>query len=349
MNRLERSARERLGRLEARRERRVIEPPRGIDFSSNDYLGLRTHPHVVRAALAATKEYGLGSGGARLLRGDTPAHRRLERRFADWREAEDALFFPSGFQANFGVLQTLAPTGWTILSDSCNHASIVEGCRAANGHAIVIPHNDVAAFAGQVRNPRTIIVTESVFSMSGEHGPIAELSKICVETGAALIVDEAHAVGLFPPLGEATVRIHPCGKALGAAGAIVTGSHAVIDLLRSRCRSFLFTTSPPPALAAGILAALEILVAEPERPQRALELARRFHPDAKSCIVSLPCRNNGHAIESQDKLAELGFDVRAVRPPTVVRACLRVSIHSDRTEQEVDDLRAALQSMGLLG
>ena len=132
-------------------------------------------------------------------------------------------------------------------------------------------------------------------------------------------------------------------SALGGAGAVVTGPRAVVDLLRSRCRSFIFTTAPPPAVAAGVLAALEIIASEPERAVRALSLARRLDPAASSCIVPVPCRDNAHAMAAQGRLQEMGLDVRAVRPPTVPRACLRVSVHADRTDDEVERLRAALE------
>jgi 8-amino-7-oxononanoate synthase len=347
VSQLERSARQELAQLAQRWERRVVEPPRGIDFASNDYLGLRRDARVVAAARVALEEHGFGAGGARLLRGDHPVHRALEERFADLQGMEDALLFPSGFHANVGVLQTLATEDWTVVSDQYNHASIVEGCRAAKGRTVVVPHNDLDAFERAVQDQRTVVVTESVFSMTGDRAPVEELGRLCERKGAALFVDEAHAVGLLRPAGRATLRINPCGKALAGAGAVVTGSRAVIDLLRSRCRSFLFTTAPPPAVAAGVLAALEITVREPDRAEHALALARSFAPAAESCIVPVPCRDNERALASQRALQERGLDVRAVRPPTVPRACLRVSVHADRTDEELERLRAALGDLEL--
>ncbi len=340
--RLLREAEDALARLEARRERRSIEPARGIDFASNDYLGLRTDPRVIAAARAALEEHGSGAGAARLLRGDHPVHRALERRFAAWQGAEDGLLFPSGFHANFGVLQALGVDGWTIISDVLNHASIIDGCRAARARVVVVPHLDVAAVAAAVSDDRTLVVTESVFSMTGERAPLEELSDVCARRGAALIVDEAHAVGLLPPIGRATLRINPCGKALGGAGAVVTGPRAILDLLRSTCRAFLFTTALPPAVAAGVLRALEIAIAEPERARRALALARRVDPDARSCIVRLRCDGNEEALRASKRLRELGFDVRAVRPPTVPQACLRICVHATRSDDEVARLREVL-------
>jgi 8-amino-7-oxononanoate synthase len=340
---LERDALAALERLDALRLRRRIEAAKGIDFASNDYLGLRRDPRVVAAARAALEEGGLGGGGARLLRGDHPAHRALERRMAEAQRAEDGLLFPSGFHANLGVLQALGRDGWTIVSDALNHASLIEGCRASKARVVVVPHNDVAAFGDATRDERTILVTESVFSMSGDVAPVEELSAICRRTGAALLVDEAHAIGLFPPRGEAVLRVNPCGKALGGAGAVVTGPRVVLDLLRSTCRTFLFTTVLPPSIAAGVLAALDIAQAEPWRAERALDLARRLDPKARSCIVPVPCASNDAALFAQERLRERGLDVRAVRPPTVPKAALRVSVHADRTEEEVDLLRASLE------
>ncbi len=342
---LEREAEEALERLDAQGLRRRIEPGQGVDFASNDYLGLAQDPRVVAAAVAALKEGGLGGRGARLLRGDHPLHRALERRMADLQRAEDGLLFPSGFHANLGLLQALGGEAWTIVSDAGNHASIIDGCRAARARVVVVPHNDLDAFDRAVEGERTIVVTEAVFSMSGDLAPVEEISAICARKGASLVVDEAHAVGLLPARGDALLRVNPCGKALGGAGAVVTGPRAVLDLLRSTCRTFLFTTAPPPAVAAGVLKALEIAEAEPWRAERALALARRLDPDAKSCIVPVPCAGNDEALLAQGRLREVGLDVRAVRPPTVPRAMLRVSVHADRTDEEIDLLRKALEEI----
>jgi len=344
---LEHEARAALARLEAAGVRRRIDAPAGVDFASNDYLGLGRDPRVLAAARAVLGEAGVGAGAARLLRGDHPAHRALESRLADLQGAEDGLLFASGFHANLGLLQTLAVEGWTIVSDAHNHASIIEGCRAARGRVIVVPHNDVKAVDRAVRDERTLVVTEAVFSMSGDRAPVAELSEVCERRQAALVVDEAHALGLFPARGRPVLRVNPCGKALCGAGAVVTGPRAVLDLLRSRCRTFLFTTAPPPAVAAGVLAALEIAESEPWRAERALALARVVEPAARSCIVPVPCASNEAALRAQAHLRELGLDVRAVRPPSVPRAMLRVSVHADRSDEEVGLLRRTLQELRL--
>jgi 8-amino-7-oxononanoate synthase len=345
VSRLERRAHEELEALEASGLRREVAPPRGIDFASNDYLGLRNDERILRAARDALQSEGFGAGAARLLRGSHPSHGALEERFAQLQGMEDALLFPSGYQANIGVLQALAPEGWRIVSDEYNHASIVEGCRSARAETVVVPHNDLGAYDAAIAGEETLVVTESVFSMTGDRAPLPALGEICARKGAALIVDEAHAVGIFPPAGRATVRVNPCGKALVGAGAVVTGPRPVIELLRSTCRSFLYTTAPPPSVSAGVLRALEIAEAEPERAQRALQLARRVSPDAQSCIVPAPCRDNAHALQAQAFLQEIGLDVRCVRPPTVPQAALRVSVHADRTAEEIDRLRDALERL----
>jgi 8-amino-7-oxononanoate synthase len=342
VNRLTAEAQAALEALERAGLRRRIEPARGIDFSSNDTLGLRTDPRVLEAAAAALREFGTGAGAARLLRGDCAPHRELEAALRHHAGAEDALLFGSGYLANLGVIETLAGEGWTILSDADNHASLIAGCRAAKAHVQIIPHNDVAAFASALTNDRTMFVTEAVFSMSGDRAPVGALGELCHGRGATLVVDEAHSVGIFPCEGDATIRIIPCGKALGGAGAVVTGPAPIIELLRSRCRTFLFTTAPPPALAASVLAAFRIAQAEPWRAERALALARRVDPGAQSPIVLVPCRNNEDALERQRTLQSQGLDVRAVRPPTVRRAALRLSLHADRTDEEVDRLLEAL-------
>jgi len=343
---LEREARAALARLEADKLRRRVEAPAGVDFASNDYLGLGRDPRVIGAARAVLEETGAGAGAARLLRGDHPAHRALERAMAEKQEAEDALLFASGYQANVGVLQSLAGEGWTIVSDAHNHASIIDGCRAARARVVVVPHKDVAAVDRAIESERTLVVTEAVFSMSGDLAPVEELSEVCARKGAALVVDEAHALGIFPPRGRAALRVNPCGKALAGAGAVVTGSRDVLDLLRSRCRTFLFTTAPPPPVAAAALAALEITASEPWRAERALALARRLEDGASSCVLARPCPSNEGALTIQAQLRERGLDVRAVRPPTVPQAMLRISVHADRTDDEVDRLRAALEEIG---
>lgn len=345
VSRLERRAHDELEALAASGLRREVAPPRGVDFASNDYLGLRNDARILRAAHDALRNEGFGAGAARLLRGAHPSHRALEERFADFQGMEDALLFPSGYQANLGVLQALATEGWRIVSDEHNHASIVEGCRSARAETVVVPHNDLGAFERAIAGEETLVVTEAVFSMTGDRAPLEELGEICAGRGAALIVDEAHAVGIFPPRGRATLRVNPCGKALVGAGAVVTGPRPVIELLRSTCRSFLYTTAPPPAVAAGVLTALEIAEAEPERARRALELAERVSPDAQSCIVPVPCRDNTHALQAQAFLQEVGLDVRCVRPPTVPRAGLRVSVHADRTDEEIERLRDVLERL----
>jgi len=342
VNRLTADAQAALEALESAGLRRRIEPARGIDFSSNDTLGLRRDPRVIAAAVTALREFGAGAGAARLLRGDCAPHRELETALRDHAGAEDALLFGSGYLANLGLIESLAGEGWTILSDADNHASLIAGCRAAKARVEIIPHNDLSAYAQALRNDRTMVVTEAVFSMGGDRAPIGSLAELCQERDATLVVDEAHSVGIFPCEGDATLRIFPCGKALAGAGAVITGPAAILDLLRSRCRTFLFTTAPPPALAASTLAAFRIAQAEPWRAVRALALARRVDPNAQSPIVLVPCRDNEDALERQRGLQALGLDVRAVRPPTVRTAALRLSLHADRTDDEVDRLLEAL-------
>jgi len=344
---LERDAREALSALDREGARRKILSGSGVDFASNDYLGLRDDPRVIEAAHAALAEYGLGAGAARLLRGDHAPHRALERAFAERQGAEDGLLFPTGYQANYGVLQTLAGEGWTIVSDANNHASIIDGCRAAAARVKIAAHNDVSSFARNIENEKTLVIIESVYSMSGDRAPVEAISELCRDTGASLIVDEAHALGLFPAEGDAAIRIHPCGKAFGGAGAVVTGPHAVLDLLRSRCRTFLFTTALPPMVAAGVLAAMKIADAEPGRAERALANARRIDPEAVSCIVPVPCRSNEDALRRQGALAERGLDVRAVRPPTVPNAMLRICAHAAHTDDEIARLRHALHELAV--
>ena len=242
-------------------------------------------------------------------------------------------------------MQTLAVEGWTVVSDANNHASIIDGCRAAGAQVRVADHNDLSSFAKHIENEKTLVIIESVYSMSGDRAPVQAISDLCKDTGASLIVDEAHALGLLPAEGDAAIRINPCGKALGGAGAVVTGPHAVLEVLRSRCRTFLFTTALPPMVAAGVLAAMKIADAEPDRAERALANARGIDADAVSCIVPVACRNNEDALSRQGALAERGLDVRAVRPPTVPNAMLRICAHAHHTADEIARLSHALDEL----
>jgi 8-amino-7-oxononanoate synthase len=351
----------------------------GLDFASNDYLGLAADPAFRRdllARLAALPAAApLTAPASRLLRGETAAHARLERRLAAFKGAEAALLFPSGYQANVGLLSALLGPGDRAISDAANHASLIDGLRLSGCERAIVPHLDLAAIERELARPlpsasgRTFLVTESLFSMDGDVAPLDRYADLTERYGASLIVDDAHATGLFGDargsgLAErygverrALAVVSTLGKALGVAGAFIAGPRVLVDYLVNRCRTFLFTTAPPPLLLYAAEAALDRLEAASERRERTLALAERFRRrlaaaglgemiPAGSCgpIVPVLLGDNERAMAVAAELSRRGFDVRAVRPPTVPpgTARLRISVHADRTEAEIDALAAAV-------
>jgi biotin synthase len=367
-----------LAALEHRSQRRRLQLPEGEDFCSNDYLGLAQAPEI-RAALAQALAQGiaLGSTGSRLVRGNHPAFAAAETDFAAWQGTEAALLFSSGYAAGVGLLTALLGPRDVVFSDARNHASLIDGLRWSAARKVVVPHNDVAALAaalGRARAPRGArrwVVVESLYSMEGDFAPLAAIAEACAAAGAHLIVDEAHATGLFGPEGAGRVaeaiaaspalahalaaRLHPCGKALGASGAMVAGSRRLIELLINRARSFVFSTAPAPLLAVHIAAAVELIRRRPQPRQHVRGLARTLRAalrakgwqplgDEESPIVPLPLGNERHALAAQHELAARGLDARAIRPPTVPAGTsrLRFTVHAGQTESDCRRLAQAL-------
>jgi len=377
-NRLEARLRARLAELRAHDLIRTPRPPMGVDLSSNDYLGLSTHPRVVAAFASGAVSDGCGSTGSRLLRGDRAVFGALEQRFAAFAGTERALFFSSGYLANLAVLTTLPEAGDVIFSDALNHASLIDGTRLSRATCVVFPHNDVAALAALLASTPCaglrFIVVESLFSMDGDEAPLREYAALAREAGALLIVDEAHAVGTRGDTGaglleeagvqdEVLVSMSPAGKALGVAGALVAGRAWAIDYLVQRARSFIFSTAAPPAMAHALLASLDVVRDEPWRREQlravASQLRSRLREDGvvvqtgDSHIVPIHIGANDAAVAIAAALQADGFDVRAVRPPTVPAgtARLRVSVHAGLDDATiarfVDCVTHALREAGL--
>lgn len=366
-SRLESRLRARLSELEAAGLTRSLRPPSGIDLSSNDYLGLAAHPLLRQQMSDAIRRDGCGSTGSRLVRGERDCFAELERRFAAFKGAERALYFSSGYLANVAVLTTLAEAGDVIFSDERNHASLIDGMRLSRARRVIFPHGDPAGLERLLREHRSesqaFVVTESLFSMDGDIAPLAAYAALCREQGAALIVDEAHAVGIYGKRGiglleaagvEALVSIDTAGKALGASGAFVSGPAWVIDSLIQRARPFIFSTAPPPAVTAAIDASLTLIETEPWRRNTLLEraalLRRRLReagiavPDGISQIIPVVLGDNDRAVRVAQLLVGQGFDARAIRPPTVPpgTARLRLSVHSDLSEATLEAFVTAL-------
>jgi len=332
--------RSRLNRLAARDRLRSLEPRRGIDLSSNDYLGLSNHP-AIRAALQQALADGipLGATGSRLLRGNTEWHEALETRLAAFKGSEAALIFNSGYEANLGVLSTLIQPVDLVFSDALIHASMIDGIRASKAEKIIFPHNDMTALemalAKAQREQVKFIVVESLYSMEGDRAPLELLADLAQRYGALLIVDEAHATGVFGVGGAGLlnlagvtplVAIHTCGKAWGASGAFISCTALVKQYLVNRCRNLIFTTAPPPLMAIQWHAVLDLMASESWRAARALDLAASFRAavagevetgSSDSQIVPILCGSEARALWAAEQFRQAGFDIRAIRPPTV--------------------------------
>ena len=353
-----------LDALRARGRFRQLRPPAGIDLVSNDYLGLATHPRLAERMREALLETGAGSTGSRLLRGQRLEFDRLESRLAGFSGAEAALLFGSGYAANLGLCQALVRREDVVVSDALNHASLIDGIRLSGARKVVVAHRDLPAVEEALRAPRrgrAFVVTESLFSMEGDLTPLAELVAIAERHGALVIVDEAHATGLYGERGSGRVEalglrdrvlatIHTGGKALGAAGAWVAGPAILRDTLVNRARSFVFSTAPLPVLAAALHAALDVLAAEPHRSRdvhrkagllRAALVGNGVRAEGESAIVPIGVGEDAAAVALEDGLVAAGFDVRAVRPPTVPEGTARLRVTVRYPVPDADLLRFA--------
>ncbi len=360
MLRLEQRLRGHLAGLERQGLIRKRRPPQGIDLSSNDYLGLATHPLIKERMAAAVCAMGTGSTGSRLLRGERDCFTALEQRFAAFKGTQRSLYFGSGYLANLAVLTTFPEAGDTIFSDERNHASLIDGARLSRAERVVFPHLCPNVSPGTLPE-NAFLVTESVFSMDGDLAPLEHYKKL----GAALIVDEAHAVGLYGDRGQGRIEeinagdgvlvsVNPAGKALGVAGAFVAGPAWAIEYLEQRARPFIFSTAAPPAIAAALDASLDVIAAEPERRARVRFLARYLRerlaelgisvPAGDSPIIPVIVGENERAVAVAAILQQAGFDVRAIRPPTVPpgTARLRISVNVGLSEEVLDGFARCL-------
>lgn len=347
-----------------------------LNLSSNNYLGLATHPALKAAASQASTRYGCGAGSSRLIAGSSDLHAELERRLARFKGSESALLFNSGYVANIGIISALVGPGDLILSDALNHASIIDGCRLSRATCKVYPHNDSDAVAhllaeahrsGQYR--RILVVTDSVFSMDGDVAPLEDLIALCRQYDALLLVDEAHATGCLGPGGrgllatvasdyEGVIAVGTLSKALGSFGAFVAGPALLIDYLINVARPFIFTTALPPPVIAASLAALALLEEQPtlvERLQANAAYLRRglqglgFNTLTSSThIVPVLVGEAGQALSMAARLQDYGVLAVAIRPPTVPEGMARIRA-SVMAVHERSDLDFALEAFERVG
>jgi 8-amino-7-oxononanoate synthase len=325
-----------------------------VSFASNDYLGLTTHPAAIAAAHAALDRWGVGSGSARLIVGARPVHSELEHELAAWKHASAALLFPTGYAANLGVLTTFGGPDTLICSDERNHASIVDGARLAHAEVGIYRHADVdhlATLLDTAGHRRSIVVTDSVFSMDGDVAPLDDLVDLCRARGAMLVLDEAHAVlGPEPDLdGVDVLRVGTLSKTLGTLGGFVAADGAFVELLVNRARPFIFTTAPTPADIAAARASLAVL-----RSAEGVALCARLRahvgriaPGHPSPIIPVVLGDEQRALDASAALLDRGLLVPAIRPPTVAPGTsrLRISLSAAHTTAEVERLAVALAEL----
>ncbi len=367
LERLKAFAEQKLARLEASGQRRqLVETAREaagraaragrpvISFCDNDYLSLSHDARVIEAAASAARQYGAGAGGSRLITGNHPLNTELEARLARMKGMDGARVFGSGYLANLGAIPALVGKGDTIIMDELAHACMHAGARLSGAGIRLFRHNDVADAARLIAGAsgQVLLLTETVFSMDGDVAPLAELGALAEATGAWLMTDDAHGLGVVDPGNPAHVQMGTLSKAAGAYGGYVCGPEALMQLLVSRARSFVYTTGlPPPVLAAAIMA-LEIIETEPERGAAARRHARLFTdlmglPAPQSVIVPVIIGPEAEAMRISAALLERGFLVTAIRPPTVPAgtARLRVTFATGHSEQDVRALARALQEI----
>ena len=334
---------------------RRLDPTEGLlDLASNDYLGLARHPDVVAAAVAATRRFGVGSTGSRLVTGTTPLHLELEEALADRCGAESALVFSSGYLANLGAVTTLAGPGTLVLSDVANHASLIDACRLSRATVQVVGHADVAAVDAALTawQGRAVVVTDAVFSVDGTLAPLVALHEVVRRHGALLVVDEAHGLGVLGPLGAGAcallgldrepdvVRTVTLSKSLGAQGGAVLGPAALRDHLIDTARSFVFDTGLAPGSVGAALAALDLVTDERVGQLAAVGTALAAALDVEptpGAVVRLLVGDPVLAAAARDRCRTAGVRVGCFRPPSVPvgGACLRVTARADLTGEEV--------------
>jgi len=359
---------EHLGKLERENRLRRLVPRAGIDFSSNDYLGLANSTalrNAVRDAL--DRGVAVGAGGSRLLRGNDPEHEVLEAEAAAFFDAESALFFANGFAANNTLFAALPDRRDLIVHDALIHASVHDGMRLSFAEKKAAAHNDAQAFEEAITGWRAAggkgrvwIAVESLYSMDGDCAPLAELAAIAERHEAFLVIDEAHAAGVFGSGGrglaadlagrENVIRLVTCGKALGCEGALVLAPAVITDTLVNIGRGFVFSTAPSPLMAAAVRATLGLIRA-PERREalHALIAAadRHLQVRTKTQIIPIIIGEDSETMRIADALQEAGFDVRGIRPPTVPKGTsrLRVSITLNVGETDIAELATTLREL----
>jgi glycine C-acetyltransferase len=344
-----------------------------VNLSSNNYLGLTTHPRLRERALEATRQLGVGSGSVRTIAGTLDIHMELERRLAEFKKTEAVVVFQSGFAANAGTVAAILGREDVIVSDELNHASIIDGARLSRAEIKVFPHRDAAAARKILQDlpaeRRKLLITDGVFSMDGDLGALPELCGLAEEFGCIMMVDDAHASGVFGANGRGTIdhfglhgrvdiQVGTLSKAIGALGGYVAGSRALIEFLYHRARPFLFSTSHPPAVTAACIAAIDVLLEEPELIDRLWQNTAFFKAGLKqlgfntgaseSPITPVIAGDGALAMKLSDRLFEEGVFAQGIAFPTVPRGRARVRTIVTATHTR-EDLQFALDAFARVG
>src|SRR5215471_12161544 len=344
-----------------------------VNLSSNNYLGLTTHPRLRERALEATRKYGVGTGSVRTIAGTMDIHLELERRLADFKKTEAVVVFQSGFAANAGTVSAVLGKDDVVISDELNHASIIDGSRLSRAAVKVFPHKDIDAARAILTSlpaaQRKLLITDGVFSMDGDLGPLPALCALAEEFGCIMMVDDAHASGVFGRNGRGTidhfgvhgrvdVQVGTLSKAIGALGGYVAGTRTLIDFLHHRARPFLFSTSHPPPVAAACIAAIDVLLEEPELITRLWDNTKFFKAGlqqlgfntggSESPITPVIVGDGTLAMKLSDRLFQEGVFAQGIAFPTVARDRARVRTIVTATHTR-DELQFALDRFAKVG
>ncbi len=358
-----------LNALEQSNARAIVSEGRSyLNFSSNDYLGYSTDPRVIAAAQGALAKYGAGGRSSRLVSGTLELHQELEQKLAKFKGTESALLFPTGFMANLSVISALLGPGDAVILDRLCHASLIDGAVLSRARIFVYDHASPESLEKVLRRTKTyakrLVITESVFSMDGDFAPLPELSRLCQDHGVWLMVDDAHAVGVFGKNGSGMaehfglngkieIAVGTCSKSLGSQGGFVCGSKDFIDFLVNRARPLIYTTALAPASVAASLKSLELIQSEPKRRERLLRMSGNLNqflrqnfnqPASNSQIVPYLVGSNENSVQISRQLKELGIFAPAIRPPTVPKneSRLRFSLTSAHQAEDIDSLQRVL-------
>jgi glycine C-acetyltransferase len=351
----------------------IVDGRSTINLSSNNYLGLTTHPRLREKAIEAIERFGVGTGSVRTIAGTMAMHIELERRLAEFKQTEAVVVFQSGFTANAGTVSAVLSKEDVIISDALNHASIIDGCRLSRAAIRVFPHKDVDAARDILRDlmpgQRKLLITDGVFSMDGDLGPLPALCELAEEYGAIMMVDDAHASGVFGRNGRGTVdhfgmhgrvdiQVGTLSKAIGALGGYVAGSRALIEFLHHRARPFLFSTSHPPSVVATCMAAIDLLLEEPQIIERLWDNTRFFKAGlsalgfntgiSESPITPIIVGDGALAMKLSDRLFDQGVFAQGIAFPTVARDAARVRTIVTATHTK-DELQFALDVFAKAG